>query len=89
MVSLGHPSFPPRDLGRLDDEEASPGVRPLQNKVDDVARVTNLWLKSRGSTLSSGLKKSRHKEYSGKGPERSKDEAFLRIRARSLTRLTS
>ncbi|GFU88642.1 uncharacterized protein TNCV_4443191 [Trichonephila clavipes] len=26
MASLGHPSFPPTDLGRLDDEEASPGV---------------------------------------------------------------
>ncbi|GFU19027.1 hypothetical protein TNCV_430661 [Trichonephila clavipes] len=31
MVSLGHPSLPPSDLGRLDDEEASPGVRPLQS----------------------------------------------------------
>ncbi|GFS50130.1 DUF1758 domain-containing protein [Trichonephila clavipes] len=25
MVRLGHPSLPPTDLGRLDDEEASPG----------------------------------------------------------------
>ncbi|GFW35777.1 hypothetical protein TNCV_4436241 [Trichonephila clavipes] len=30
MVSLDHPSFPPTDLGRLDDEDASPGGRPLQ-----------------------------------------------------------
>ncbi|GFX04859.1 hypothetical protein TNCV_2248421 [Trichonephila clavipes] len=30
MVSLGHPSFLPTDLGRLDDEEASPGDRPLR-----------------------------------------------------------
>ncbi|GFW25717.1 hypothetical protein TNCV_1309781 [Trichonephila clavipes] len=29
MVSLGHPSLPLTDLGRLDDEEASPGERPF------------------------------------------------------------
>ncbi|GFY22659.1 hypothetical protein TNCV_2179201 [Trichonephila clavipes] len=29
MVSLGHPSLPPTDLGGLDDEEASPGMRLL------------------------------------------------------------
>ncbi|GFX36609.1 hypothetical protein TNCV_2031891 [Trichonephila clavipes] len=33
MGSLGHPSLPPTDLGRLDDEEASPGVRPLQESM--------------------------------------------------------
>ncbi|GFV80328.1 hypothetical protein TNCV_4957311 [Trichonephila clavipes] len=27
MDSLGHPSLPSTDLSRLDDEEASPGVR--------------------------------------------------------------
>ncbi|GFV70967.1 hypothetical protein TNCV_2355111 [Trichonephila clavipes] len=26
MVSLGHPSLPPTDLGGLDDEEATPGI---------------------------------------------------------------
>ncbi|GFT21754.1 uncharacterized protein TNCV_2970021 [Trichonephila clavipes] len=26
MVSLGHPSFPPTDLGILDDEDACPGL---------------------------------------------------------------
>ncbi|GFX11703.1 hypothetical protein TNCV_4340491 [Trichonephila clavipes] len=31
MVSLGHPSLPPTDLGRIDDEGASPGGRPLKN----------------------------------------------------------
>ncbi|GFT50198.1 hypothetical protein TNCV_3622531 [Trichonephila clavipes] len=25
MVNLGHPSLPPTDLGRLDDEQPSPG----------------------------------------------------------------
>ncbi|GFW78464.1 uncharacterized protein TNCV_1380101 [Trichonephila clavipes] len=30
MISLGHPSLLPTDLGRLDDEEASPGDRSLQ-----------------------------------------------------------
>ncbi|GFV85683.1 hypothetical protein TNCV_657701 [Trichonephila clavipes] len=30
MVSLGHPSLPPTDLGRLDDEEASPEMGPLK-----------------------------------------------------------
>ncbi|GFX17965.1 hypothetical protein TNCV_2294131 [Trichonephila clavipes] len=30
MVSLGHPSFPPTDLGQQDDEEVFPGGRPLQ-----------------------------------------------------------
>ncbi|GFY22976.1 hypothetical protein TNCV_2182371 [Trichonephila clavipes] len=30
MVSLDHPSSPSTDFGRLDDEEASPGVRSLQ-----------------------------------------------------------
>ncbi|GFX25395.1 hypothetical protein TNCV_1423801 [Trichonephila clavipes] len=29
MVSLGHPSLPPTDFGRLDDEEASPGMGTL------------------------------------------------------------
>ncbi|GFW11456.1 histone-lysine N-methyltransferase SETMAR [Trichonephila clavipes] len=36
MVSLGHPSLPPTDLGRLDDEKASPGdVRQLVEVVVD------------------------------------------------------
>ncbi|GFX03096.1 hypothetical protein TNCV_4288791 [Trichonephila clavipes] len=30
MVSLGHPSFPPTDLCRQDDEEASPGGKFLK-----------------------------------------------------------
>ncbi|GFW60837.1 hypothetical protein TNCV_2672581 [Trichonephila clavipes] len=38
MVSLGHPSFPPTELGRLDDEEASSGVRLLRHsKLRDLA----------------------------------------------------
>ncbi|GFU31727.1 hypothetical protein TNCV_1176071 [Trichonephila clavipes] len=32
MVSLGHPSLPPTDLGRLEDEETSPGERPLDSR---------------------------------------------------------
>ncbi|GFW40365.1 hypothetical protein TNCV_1019231 [Trichonephila clavipes] len=30
MASLGHQSLPPTDLGRADEEMASPGCRPLQ-----------------------------------------------------------
>ncbi|GFS90952.1 hypothetical protein TNCV_4192751 [Trichonephila clavipes] len=29
---LGHKSLPPPDLGRVDEEKASPGGRPLQSK---------------------------------------------------------
>ncbi|GFT34597.1 hypothetical protein TNCV_4125451 [Trichonephila clavipes] len=31
MVTLGHQSLPPTDLGRADEETASPGERPLQH----------------------------------------------------------
>ncbi|GFT53104.1 hypothetical protein TNCV_4232361 [Trichonephila clavipes] len=31
MASLGHQSLPPIDLGRVDEEMASPGGSPLQN----------------------------------------------------------
>ncbi|GFX84377.1 hypothetical protein TNCV_4134871 [Trichonephila clavipes] len=39
MVSLGHPSFPPTDRGRQDDEEASPGRRPLYWRVTALFQV--------------------------------------------------
>ncbi|GFS64370.1 hypothetical protein TNCV_3955551 [Trichonephila clavipes] len=37
MVSLGHPSLPPTDLGRLDYKEASPG---LSEERDEAPIVT-------------------------------------------------
>ncbi|GFX20425.1 hypothetical protein TNCV_3487831 [Trichonephila clavipes] len=31
-IDLGHQALPSTDLGRLDEEEASPGGRPLQDE---------------------------------------------------------
>ncbi|GFX88496.1 transposable element Tcb1 transposase [Trichonephila clavipes] len=40
MVSLGHQSLPSTDLGRLDEEEAFPGVRPLPpSTLDEVEKL--------------------------------------------------
>ncbi|GFU59452.1 hypothetical protein TNCV_1176991 [Trichonephila clavipes] len=33
MVSLGYQSLPPTDLGRVDEEQASSGGRPLHNDL--------------------------------------------------------
>ncbi|GFY10489.1 hypothetical protein TNCV_2565171 [Trichonephila clavipes] len=50
MVTLGHPSLPPTDLGQLDDEEASPfqeaaGLSKFENFInevlDDAASIVN------------------------------------------------
>ncbi|GFW39704.1 hypothetical protein TNCV_3188751 [Trichonephila clavipes] len=40
MVSLGHPSFPPKDLGRLNDEEASPRVSDHGRHIMSSSPVT-------------------------------------------------
>ncbi|GFT46366.1 uncharacterized protein TNCV_3127141 [Trichonephila clavipes] len=40
MESLGHQSLPPTNLGRVDEEIASPGGRPLQCNQQNYARWT-------------------------------------------------
>ncbi|GFU60009.1 uncharacterized protein TNCV_3237911 [Trichonephila clavipes] len=40
MASLGHQSLPPTNLGRVDEEMASPGGRPLQCNQQNYARWT-------------------------------------------------
>ncbi|GFU73333.1 hypothetical protein TNCV_4731501 [Trichonephila clavipes] len=58
MVSLGHPSLPPTDLGRLDDEETSP-VRPVcreWKKRFDGKKENNTGYNSEGKTLNATLK---------------------------------
>ncbi|GFX46187.1 hypothetical protein TNCV_2298361 [Trichonephila clavipes] len=39
MASLGHQSLPPTDLGRVEEEMAFPGVRPLQNGLAAIDKV--------------------------------------------------
>ncbi|GFY28476.1 uncharacterized protein TNCV_1971291 [Trichonephila clavipes] len=40
MASLGHQSLPPTNLGRVDEEMASPSGRPLQCNQHNYARWT-------------------------------------------------